>query len=86
MRDFWVFVAFLVTVAFGIARVASIEHAPPIELTAFNVFKDFAHIWVGALMGGAAWTASKTERTSLAFMAGTVTIVETIAAIVTLTK
>lgn len=86
MRNFWLFMAFLVTVVFGLTRVGSIEQAPPIELTPFNLFKDAAHLWVGGLIGGAAWTSCKEERTALVFMAVTVTLVETIAAAVTFFK
>jgi hypothetical protein len=76
----------LVTVAFGAVRCATMEEAPPIELTFFNVFKDFAHVWVGLLIGGAIFTDSRSSRAWLLTLAVGVTAVETAAALLTIMK
>ncbi len=77
-----------VTLAFAIARFIVPVHG----LDHSDIFKDFAHIWVGILVGGAgmAWWFEKkatgaevygTPHTStkMGFLAVTITVVEVVA-------
>lgn len=77
--------AFL-TMAFALTRIFTQEIAPPIEFTFFNVFKDFAHIYIGVLIGYFFALPDKTAKMYVLQCGIVLTLLETICAVITLVQ
>lgn len=71
---------YLLAFAFGALRAATVHTAPPLDVSFFTVFKDLAHVFVGATIGAALAGSHR----DLWVTAGVITAIECVCAAVTI--